>query len=80
MASDALKRQIETIADQAIDATALVDRLLPLAIDLDWQWEDHVRAYRARQIVEGLHLRGRNLSDDTDEAGGRADPTLSMWG
>ncbi len=40
----------------------------PFPVFADCQREDEERAHRARQAGEGVHLVGRSLSDDVDEA------------
>jgi hypothetical protein len=56
VAADALKREIETIADLVVCAAALVDRQPPLSVHADLGREDDMGTYRAGKVVQGRRL------------------------
>ena len=66
MAPDALEGEVETIADLVVCAATLVDGLPPPSVDADLDREDEVGANRARKVIEGRCLFGRDLSDNLD--------------
>ena len=70
MAADALKGQIETIANSGMGAAALVDRPPPLPVHPDLHREDKVTTHRACQVVEGRYLRGRTCRTTSTRVAG----------